>query len=54
MRQQPGCIKGPLKPPGNNHMVQDVLSVILQAEVAVSLEGLWLEGHIDQDSHWVS
>jgi hypothetical protein len=53
-RQQPGCIKGPLKPPGNNHMVQDVLSVILQAEVAVSLEGLWLEGYIDQDSHWVS
>jgi hypothetical protein len=30
MRQQPGCVKGPLKPPGNNYMVQDVLSVILQ------------------------
>ncbi|WIA31826.1 hypothetical protein OEZ86_002693 [Tetradesmus obliquus] len=24
----------------------------MQAEVAVSLEGLWLEGYIDQDSHW--
>jgi hypothetical protein len=53
MQQQPGCVKGPLKPPGNNQLVQDVLSVILQAEVAVSLEGLWLEGLIDQDSHWV-
>ncbi|WIA11699.1 hypothetical protein OEZ85_011795 [Tetradesmus obliquus] len=52
MRQQPRCVKGPLQPPGNNQLVQDVLSVILQAEVAVSLEGLWLEGYIDQDSHW--
>jgi hypothetical protein len=36
MRQQPGCVKGPLKPPGNNHMVQDVLSVILQVRNAPS------------------
>jgi hypothetical protein len=28
--------------------------VLLQAEVAVTLEGLWLEGYIDADSHWVS
>lgn len=49
----PGCVKGPLTPPGNSHMVQDVLSVILQAEVAVNMEGLWLEGYINQSSHWV-
>jgi hypothetical protein len=33
-------------------MVRDVLPVILQAEVAVSFEGLWLEGRLPPRSHW--
>jgi hypothetical protein len=48
----PACIRGPLPPPGNTHLVQDVLPVLLQAEVAVSYEGLWLEGRISQRNHW--
>lgn len=48
----PLCIKGPLPPPGNGNMVRDVLSMILQVDVSVGLEGLWLEGYINQDNHW--
>jgi hypothetical protein len=33
-------------------MVRDVLPTIMQAEVAISYEGLWLEGFIDQQNHW--
>jgi hypothetical protein len=33
-------------------MVRDVLPTIMQAEVAISYEGLWLEGFIDQRNHW--
>lgn len=48
----PGCIKGPLPAPGDPRMVRDVLPTILQAEVAISYEGLWLEGLIDARNHW--
>lgn len=48
----PACLKGPLPLPGNSNMVRDVLSLILQVDVSVSLEGLWLEGYINQDNHW--
>jgi hypothetical protein len=33
-------------------MVRDVLPTIMQAEVAISYEGLWLEGLISQRNHW--
>ena len=33
-------------------MVRDVLPTILHAEVAISYEGLWLEGFLDQSNHW--
>lgn len=48
----PACIKGPLSVPGNPNMVRDVLPTIMQAEVAISYEGLWLQGFIDQRNHW--
>jgi hypothetical protein len=48
----PACLKGPLPPPGNSAMVRDVLPTIMQAEVAISYEGLWLEGFISQRNHW--
>lgn len=49
---KPACLKGPLPAPGSDGMVRDVLSTILQVDVSVSFEGLWLEGYISQDSHW--
>jgi hypothetical protein len=48
----PACLKGPLAPPGNSAMVRDVLPTIMQAEVAISYEGLWLEGFISKRNHW--
>jgi hypothetical protein len=48
----PACVKGPLYAPGNPSMVRDVLPTIMQAEVAISYEGLWLEGFISQHNHW--
>lgn len=48
----PACLKGPLSAPGNPSMVRDVLPTVMQAEVAISYEGLWLEGFIGPDNHW--
>jgi hypothetical protein len=47
----PACLKGPLPAPGNPSMVRDVLPTVMQAEVAISFEGLWVEGFIRQDNH---
>lgn len=47
----PACLKGPLPAPGNPSMVRDVLPTLMQAEVAISFEGLWVEGFIQQDNH---
>lgn len=51
-RLRPACLVGPLQPPGNSHAARDALGAILQSEVAVSLEGLWLSGLLTPNSHW--
>lgn len=52
LRQLGMCVKGPLTAPPESDIVEDILTVILASEVAVSFEGLWLKGLIGVDNHW--
>jgi len=47
------CVRGPLPLPPGVGQAEDVLTVVLESEVAVSFDGLWKAGLVSPNSRCV-